>query len=84
MSTLQIISPINDARFESLKPVTFTGKVDPGIVTVELKADEQYSLGSGQVKTDGSWSITYSGFTNSQVLRNFEAVCEQLNLSIPP
>jgi len=27
MSTLQIISPINDARFESLKPVTFTGKV---------------------------------------------------------
>ena len=23
-------------------------------------------------------------FTNSQVLRNFEAVCEQLNLSIPP
>jgi len=64
MSTLQIISPINDARFESLKPVTFTGKVDPGIVTVELKADEQYSLGSGQVKTDGSWSITYSGFTN--------------------
>ncbi|GCA72169.1 hypothetical protein MiYa_03719 [Microcystis aeruginosa NIES-2519] len=64
MSTLQILSPTNDARFECLKPVTFTGKVDPGIVTVELKADEQYSLGSGQVKADGSWSITYSGFTN--------------------
>ncbi|CCI32966.1 MULTISPECIES: hypothetical protein [Microcystis] len=64
MSTLQIINPTNHARFECLKPVTFTGKVDPGIVTVELKADEQYSLGSGQVKADGSWSITYSGFTN--------------------
>jgi hypothetical protein len=59
-----IISPINDARFERLKPVTFTGKVDPGIVTVKLKADDQHPLGSGQVKTDGSWSITYSGFTN--------------------
>ncbi|NCS22796.1 MAG: hypothetical protein GPJ15_25090 [Microcystis aeruginosa G11-06] len=45
MTSLQIISPINDARFERLKPVTFP-------------------LGSGQVKTDGSWSITYSGFTN--------------------
>ncbi|MFM2379872.1 MAG: hypothetical protein RLZZ143_2451 [Cyanobacteriota bacterium] len=64
MSTLQIISPINDARFERLKPVTFTGKVDPGIVTVELKADDKYSLGNNQVKADGSWSITYSGFTN--------------------
>ena len=64
MSTLQIISPINDARFECLKPVTFTGKVDPEIVTVKLKADDQHPLGSGQVKTDGSWSITYSGFTN--------------------
>lgn len=64
MSTLQIINPTNHARFECLKPVTFTGKVDPGIVTVELKADEQYSLGSGQVKADDSWSITYSGFTN--------------------
>ncbi|NCR45015.1 MAG: hypothetical protein GPJ09_12755 [Microcystis aeruginosa SX13-01] len=64
MTSLQIISPINDARFERLKPVTFTGKVDPGIVTVKLKADDQHPLGSGQVKTDGSWSITYSGFTN--------------------
>jgi len=64
MTSLQIINPTNDARFESLKPVTFTGKVDPGIVTVELKADDQHPLGSGQVKTDGSWSITYSGFTN--------------------
>ena len=64
MTSLQIINPTNHARFECLKPVTFTGKVDPGIVTVELKADEQYSLGIGQVKTDGSWSITYSGFTN--------------------
>ena len=64
MTSLQILSPINDARFERLKPVTFTGKVDPGIVTVELKADEKYPLGSGQVKADGSWSITYSGFTN--------------------
>jgi len=54
MSTLQIISPINDARFESLKPVTFTGKVNSGIVTVELKADDKYPLGSGQVKTDGA------------------------------
>jgi hypothetical protein len=34
------------------------------MVTVELKADDKYPLGSGQVKTDGSWSITYSGFTN--------------------
>jgi hypothetical protein len=64
MTSLQIISPINDARFERLKPVTFTGKVDPIIVTVKLKADDQHPLGSGQVKTDGSWSITYSGFTN--------------------
>ncbi|TRV03738.1 MAG: hypothetical protein EWV41_18455 [Microcystis wesenbergii Mw_MB_S_20031200_S109] len=64
MTSLQIISPINDARFERLKPVTFTGKVDPEMVTVELKADDKYPLGSGQVKTDGSWSITYSGFTN--------------------
>jgi hypothetical protein len=64
MSTLQIISPINDARFERLKPVTFTGKVPTEMVTVELKADEKYPLGSGQVKADGSWSITYSGFTN--------------------
>ena len=64
MTSLQIISPINDARFECLKPVTFTGKVDSGIVTVELKADDKYSLGNNQVKTDGSWSITYSGFTN--------------------
>ncbi|MGV2387763.1 MAG UNVERIFIED_CONTAM: hypothetical protein LVR29_03700 [Microcystis novacekii LVE1205-3] len=64
MTSLQIISPINDARFERLKPVTFTGKVDSEIVTVELKADDKYPLGSGQVKTDGSWSITYSGFTN--------------------
>ena len=64
MTSLQIISPINDARFECLKPVTFTGKVDSEMVTVELKADDKYPLGSGQVKTDGSWSITYSGFTN--------------------
>lgn len=64
MTSLQILSPINDARFERLKPVTFTGKVDPGIVTVELKADDKYPLGSGQVKADGSWSIIYSGFTN--------------------
>ena len=64
MSTLQIINPTNHARFECLKPVTFTGKVPTEMVTVELKADEKYPLGSGQVKTDGSWSITYSGFTN--------------------
>ncbi|TRU22345.1 MAG: hypothetical protein EWV92_15525 [Microcystis aeruginosa Ma_MB_S_20031200_S102] len=64
MTSLQILSPINDARFERLKPVTFTGKVDPGIVTVELKADDKYSLGNNQVKADGSWSIIYSGFTN--------------------
>ncbi|MDB9407611.1 hypothetical protein PN434_03500 [Microcystis aeruginosa CS-558/01A06] len=64
MTSLQILSPINDARFERLKPVTFTGKVDPGIVTVELTADDKYSLGNNQVKADGSWSITYSGFTN--------------------
>jgi len=64
MTSLQIISPINDARFERLKPVTFTGKVDPGIVTVKLKADDQHPLGNNQVKADGSWSITYSGFTN--------------------
>lgn len=64
MTSLQIISPINDARFECLKPVTFTGKVNSGIVTVELKADDKYSLGNNQVKADGSWSITYSGFTN--------------------
>ncbi|MFN7569400.1 MAG: hypothetical protein ACK5QJ_20960 [Microcystis sp.] len=64
MTSLQIISPINDARFERLKPVTFTGKVNSGIVTVELKADDKYSLGNNQVKADGSWSITYSGFTN--------------------
>ena len=64
MTSLQILSPINDARFERLKPVTFTGKVDSEIVTVELKADEQYSLVNNQVKADGSWSITYSGFTN--------------------
>ncbi|TRV43923.1 MAG: hypothetical protein EWV53_13020 [Microcystis panniformis Mp_MB_F_20051200_S9] len=64
MTSLQIISPINDARFERLKPVTFTGKVDSEIVTIELQADDKYPLGSGQVKTDGSWSITYSGFTN--------------------
>ena len=64
MTSLQILSPINDARFERLKPVTFTGKVPTEMVTVELKADEKYPLGSGQVKADGSWSITYSGFTN--------------------
>ena len=64
MTSLQIISPINDARFERLKPVTFTGKVDPEIVTVKLTADDKYSLGNNQVKADGSWSITYSGFTN--------------------
>ncbi|NCQ99784.1 MAG: hypothetical protein GPJ11_10050 [Microcystis aeruginosa L211-101] len=64
MTSLQIISPINDARFECLKPVTFTGKVDPEIVTVKLTADDKYSLGNNQVKADGSWSITYSGFTN--------------------
>ena len=64
MTSLQIINPTNHARFECLKPVTFTGKVDSGIVTVKLKADDQHPLGSGQVKTDGSWSITYSGFTN--------------------
>jgi hypothetical protein len=64
MTSLQIISPINDARFECLKPVTFTGKVNSGIVTVELTADDKYSLGNNQVKADGSWSITYSGFTN--------------------
>jgi len=75
MTSLQIISPINDARFECLKPVTFTGKVNSGIVTVELKADDKYSLGNNQVKADGSWSITYSGFTNPgkqrrKVIRN--------------
>ncbi|WP_375328285.1 hypothetical protein [Microcystis sp. BLCC-F210] len=64
MTSLQIINPTDQARFERLKPVTFTGKVDPGIVTVELKADDKYSLGNNQVKADGSWSITYSGFTN--------------------
>ena len=64
MTSLQIISPINDARFECLKPVTFTGKVDPEIVTVKLTADDKYYLGNNQVKADGSWSITYSGFTN--------------------
>jgi hypothetical protein len=64
MTSLQIISPINDARFERLKPVTFTGKVNSGIVTVEHTADDKYSLGNNQVKADGSWSITYSGFTN--------------------
>ena len=64
MTSLQILSPINDARFECLKPVTFTGKVNSGIVTVELTADDKYSLGNNQVKADGSWSITYSGFTN--------------------
>jgi hypothetical protein len=64
MTSLQIINPTNHARFECLKPVTFTGKVPTEMVTVELKADEKYPLGSGQVKADGSWSITYSGFTN--------------------
>jgi hypothetical protein len=64
MTSLQIINPTDQARFERLKPVTFTGKVDSEMVTVELKADDKYPLGSGQVKTDGSWSITYSGFTN--------------------
>jgi hypothetical protein len=64
MTSLQIINPTDQTRFERLTPVTFTGTVDPGIVTVKLKADDQHFLGSGQVKTDGSWSITYSGFTN--------------------
>ncbi|GBD53021.1 hypothetical protein D3800_04235 [Microcystis aeruginosa NIES-298] len=64
MTSLQIINPTNHARFECLKPVTFTGKVNSGIVTVELKADDKYPLGNNQVKADGSWSITYSGFTN--------------------
>ncbi|CCH96890.1 hypothetical protein [Microcystis aeruginosa] len=64
MTSLQIINPTNHARFECLKPVTFTGKVNSGIVTVELTADDKYSLGNNQVKADGSWSITYSGFTN--------------------
>ncbi|TRT97231.1 endonuclease domain-containing protein [Microcystis aeruginosa] len=31
-----------------------------------------------------SYELKVIRFTNSQVLRNFEAVCEQLNLSIPP
>ncbi|MBC1191085.1 MULTISPECIES: endonuclease domain-containing protein [Microcystis] len=31
-----------------------------------------------------SYGLKVIRFTNSQVLRNFEAVCEQLNLSIPP
>ncbi|AKV69367.1 endonuclease domain-containing protein [Microcystis panniformis] len=30
-----------------------------------------------------SYGLKVIRFTNSQVLRNFEAVCEQLNLSIP-
>lgn len=64
MTSLQIISPINDAQFECLKPVTFTGKVDPEIATVKLQADGEHWFGSGQVKADGSWSITYSGFTD--------------------
>ena len=64
MTSLQIISPTNHARFERLKPVTFTGKVDSEMVTVELQADDKYPLGSDRVKADGSWSITYSGFTN--------------------
>lgn len=64
MTSLQIINPTDQARFECLNPVTFTGKVDSGIVTVELQADDKYPLGSGQVEADGSWSITYSGFTN--------------------
>lgn len=34
MTSLQIINPTNHARFECLKPVTFTGKVNSGIVTV--------------------------------------------------
>ncbi|MDJ0524994.1 MAG: hypothetical protein PX481_09775 [Microcystis sp. M53603_WE2] len=64
MTSLQIINPTNHAHFECLKPVTFRGKVNSGIVTVELTADDKYSLGNNQVKADGSWSITYSGFTN--------------------
>lgn len=31
-----------------------------------------------------SYGLKVIRFTNSQVLRNFEAVCEQLNLLIPP
>ncbi|MCA2726170.1 MAG: endonuclease domain-containing protein [Microcystis sp. M048S1] len=31
-----------------------------------------------------SYGLKVIRFTNSQVLRNFDAVCEQLNLSIPP
>jgi hypothetical protein len=64
MTSLQIINPTDQARFECLNPVTFTGKVDPEMVTVKLQADNQYPLGSDQVKADGSWSITYSGFTD--------------------
>jgi hypothetical protein len=64
MTSLKIINPTDHDRFEYLKPVTFTGKVDTEIVTVKLQADDQYPLGSDQVKADGSWSITYSGFTN--------------------
>lgn len=65
MTSLQIINPTNHARFERLKPVTFTGKVDTEIVTVELQADNQHPLGSDDVDANGMWSITYSGFTQT-------------------
>lgn len=65
MVILHITKPTDNAKFESRKPVTFHGTAPTGIVSVSLRADDQYDLGSNHVDSSGSWSITYSGFTNT-------------------
>jgi hypothetical protein len=65
MSYLQFTNPPNNAKFESKIPVTFTGKADQGIVTIKLKADDKWDLGSDRIDANGFWSITYSGFTET-------------------
>jgi N-acetylmuramoyl-L-alanine amidase len=63
VSHLRINNPTNNAKFESKSPVTFSGEADPEIITINLRADDQYDLGSNHVDSSGSWSITYPGFS---------------------
>jgi len=65
MAILQITNPTDNAKFESQTSVTFQGTAPIDVVTVQLKADNEYFLGSNQVDPNGFWSITYSGFTNT-------------------
>jgi hypothetical protein len=62
---LQITSPNNNDDFDRLKPVTFKGKADNGIVKVQLLADDQWPLGKNDVDSGGEWSVTFSGFNQA-------------------